>query len=499
MGIIIRQSILTSVISYVGVVIGYINLLYLFPKFLEPDEIGLLRTIQDAAMLFTPFAIFGLGQSIIKFFPHFSREPKQSNSFITLILMLGIFTYGIFILIFFLFQHHFISFFDKNASHIIQYTPLILWLTFVLLFMTLFEQLSRSLLLIALPGFLREIGMRLLQGILVVFYFLKLVTFDQFLLFSVLIYVVTLLTLILYLVNRGHLKFRFEYKTIQKSKLREIFIFSTLSFVGTSAMILIGKMDSVMVTGMVGLASNAIYTTAFYMATVIEIPKRAITTTASTLIAKAFEKNDIREIKMLYQKTAIVQLIIGALLLIGIWANLENMFSLMPKGDIYKTGAQVVLLVGLGKLIDMGFGPSSEIIGLSRHYWFNLVCITTLAAIVVITNYFFIPRYGITGAAYGSMIALTIYNTVKFIFIYHKLNIQPFTVATFKVIFITAAVVLLNFWLPTSKNVFVDIFYRSATITIVFGSLIVASKSSLEINKIILTTLRKISKMIGIQ
>src|SRR4051812_49015012 len=168
MGIIIRQSILTSVISYVGVVIGYINLLYLFPKFLEPDEIGLLRTVQDAAMLFTPFAIFGLGQSIIKFFPHFSSQQNQANSFISLILTLGVLTYGIFLLVFLIFQHYFISFFDKNASHIIQYAPLILWLTLVLLFMTLFEQLSRSLLIIALPSFLREIGMRLLQGLLVV-------------------------------------------------------------------------------------------------------------------------------------------------------------------------------------------------------------------------------------------------------------------------------------------------------------------------------------------
>jgi O-antigen/teichoic acid export membrane protein len=497
MGIIVRQSILTSVISYIGVVIGYVNLLYLFPKFLEPDEIGLLRTIQDAAMLFTPFAIFGLGQSIIKFFPHFSHEKKNANSFITLILMLGVITYGVFISIFFIFKHHFISFFDKNAAHIIRYTPLILWLTLVLLFITLFEQLSRSLLFIALPSFLREIGLRVLQGILVVFYFLKLVTFDQFLSLSIVIYVMALLTLAVYLVNRGHIKFSFQYKNIQKAKLREIFIFSSLSFVGTSAMILIAKMDSVMVTGMVGLASNAIYTTAFYMATVIEIPKRAITTTASTLIAKAFEKNNIQEIKILYQKTAVNQLIIGALLLIGIWANLQNMFSLMPKGDVYQAGAQVVLLVGIGKLIDMAFGPSSEIIGLSRHYWFNLICVTVLAAIVVVTNYLFIPRYGIIGAAYGSMIALTTYNTVKFLFIYFKLNIQPFTTASLKVVFIAAFVVLLNLWLPASKNVFVDIFYRSSVITIVFGGLIIGSKSSPEINGIVEAALKKALKIAG--
>jgi O-antigen/teichoic acid export membrane protein len=210
------------------------------------------------------------------------------------------------------------------------------------------------------------------------------------------------------------------------------------------------------------------------------------------MIANAFERNDILHVSTIYRKTSINQLIIGSLLLIGIWANLHNMFQLMPKGDYYQAGMYVVVIVGVGKLIDMVFGPSSEIIGLSKHYWFNLVVITLLAGLVVVTNYLFIPRYGIEGAAYGSVIALVFYNLVKYIFIYVKFRIQPFTSATLKVLVIGAVAVLINTFLPIFKNVIVDILFRSSIITIVFGALILLSQSSEDANRLFFSIARKI-------
>ncbi len=483
MGVVIRQSILTSVLSYIGVAVGYVNLLYLYPKFLEPEQIGLLRTLQDAALLFTPFAVFGLGQSIIRFFPHFSSDKNLSSKFITLILTLGLFCYGLFLIVFLIFQNFFISFFKTNAASIIDYTQLILWLTFLLLFITLLEQYSRSLLNIAFPTFLREVGIRLLQGALVIVYFSGWITFQQFMVISVIIYLIALIVLALSLMRQGQLQLSLNFLEIPQVKLKEIFSFSLLSFIGTSAMILIGKMDSVMVSGMLGLDFNAVYTTAFYMATVIEVPKRAITTTASPLIARAFEKNDLVDIDRIYKKTSINQTIVGSLLLIGIWANLDNIFTIMPKGEYYQAGAVVVVIVGCGKLLDMVFGPSSEIIGLSKHYWFNLVVICILAGIVITVNAVLIPIMGLKGAAVGTVIALAVYNICKFIFVFVKLKLQPFTLATLKAMIISGLTVMVALLLPRFDQVFVDIVIRSAIITLVFSVLIIWAKCSEEINR----------------
>src|ERR1041384_8553365 len=90
MGIVVRQSIFTTIISYAGVLVGYINVLYLFPKFLEPDQVGLLRSIQDAAILFSPFAQFGLAHSILRFYPQLVKDKSAQGGFMSLVLLLSL-------------------------------------------------------------------------------------------------------------------------------------------------------------------------------------------------------------------------------------------------------------------------------------------------------------------------------------------------------------------------------------------------------------------------
>src|SRR5258708_18954088 len=102
MGVIVRQSIITTLISYIGVAIGYMHLLYLYPRFLSPEQIGLMRTVQDAAILMAQFAQFGLAQSIIRFFPRFIGELTQSKNFINIILLAGLLAFGFFLIVFFL-------------------------------------------------------------------------------------------------------------------------------------------------------------------------------------------------------------------------------------------------------------------------------------------------------------------------------------------------------------------------------------------------------------
>ena len=104
MGVIVRQSIATTIIAYIGVIIGYVNLLYLYPRFLTPDQVGLMRTVQDAAILMAQFAQFGLAQSIIRYFPRFTGHLQDGKNFINLILLAGMVAFGFFLVIFFAFE-----------------------------------------------------------------------------------------------------------------------------------------------------------------------------------------------------------------------------------------------------------------------------------------------------------------------------------------------------------------------------------------------------------
>ena len=143
----------------------------------------------------------------------------------------------------------------------------------------------------------------------------------------------------------------------------------------------------------------------------------------------------------------------------------------------------------------MIFGPSSEIIVLSKYYGFNIILIILLAGSIVFANNLFIPAYGINGAAIGTALVLIFFNLIKFIFIWATLKMQPFGSGTVKVVLITVVAVGVNLILPKVTNVFIDIAYRSAIITIIFGVLVVLSKASSDGNRLT----EKALAMIGIK
>jgi len=51
MGKVAKQSIQTTIFSYIGVVIGYFNVLWLYPYAMDASELGTFRTIQDLGLL----------------------------------------------------------------------------------------------------------------------------------------------------------------------------------------------------------------------------------------------------------------------------------------------------------------------------------------------------------------------------------------------------------------------------------------------------------------
>jgi O-antigen/teichoic acid export membrane protein len=246
-----------------------------------------------------------------------------------------------------------------------------------------------------------------------------------------------------------------------------------------------------MVASMLGLDALGIYSTAFYIAVLIELPKRAIAQIGMSIIATAYKNNNVSEIKAIYKKSSINNLIIGSLLFIGIWINLDNIFSIMPNSELFKVGKWIVLIIGAGKLIDMIAGLNGEIIVMSKHYRINVYLVVLLTLFTILANYLLIPIYGLEGAAIGSSLALLFFNLSKFGFLYWKESIQPFSLKTLVVILIASLTLLTGLYLPVFDNPYVDILYRSIIATFLFGSLILWLKPSEDIQNLITGFIKK--------
>lgn len=483
MGIIIRQSLISTVLTYLGVIIGYVNLLILFPKYMSPEEVGLQRTFQDAALLLVPFVQIGVSQLTLKYFPQYKNKAYYSE-FVTIIFALFIIFALIFTSFYLFFEQDISLYFGTNSSQINQYLGLILGLSILLALHQVLVAFAQSSLNIILPNFLKEVVLRALTLIDIVLFATNTINFNQFIYLLTGAYLISFTVLLFYLIGNKALSLSFKFNHIKKSILKEMLTYSMFTFLGASGILIIGKVDSIMVSGMLGLRENGIYATAFYIAVLIELPKRAIAQISIPIISKAYEEKNIAEVKTIYSKSSINNLIIGLILFIGIWINLDNIFSLIPNSEIYVLGKWVVLIVGAGKLIDMAAGLNGEIIAMSKDYKVNTYLIVLLTIFTIYANYILIPIYGLEGAAIGSAVALFLYNLSKFLFLLIKERFQPFSIQTIKVLIIGSISLYVGLTLPELQNVYFDILFQSSIVTIVFGGLILWFKPSKDVNNL---------------
>lgn len=428
-----QQSIQTTIFSYIGVVLGYINVLWLYPYALDATELGTFRTIQDLGLLFVPFAQLGVGHGITRYFP---KLEKNQSAFLTFGLALSLVGFASVSLIFFGFKEQLVSLFATNSPEVINFLGVVLLITLFALLSSVMDAYSRSYLKVAIPTFFREVFLRFLTSVLVGIYLLGWIDFDQVMLGLVVVYGMGLLGVLVYLIWLGKVHLDFNWKNFPPG-FRSAFIrFSLITFLATAASTLIMKIDSIMVSSMVSLEANAIYSIAFYMALVVELPRRAISQVAMPVIADHFAKNQIQEINLLYRQISNRQLYICLFLFALIWSNIDSIYHFVPNNEIYQSGKMVVFYIALGKIFDVAFSVNSEILVFSRYYRFNLVLTIAMSILIIAVNYLLIPIYGIEGAAIGSAFVMLIFNLVKYGYLKIQLKLDPFSKETLKILLV---------------------------------------------------------------
>ena len=76
MGIVQKQGIRITLITYLGIIIGALNTMFVFPRVLGPEKHGLVMLLLSIATVFTQFIHLGVPHIIIRFYPYFSVNKK---------------------------------------------------------------------------------------------------------------------------------------------------------------------------------------------------------------------------------------------------------------------------------------------------------------------------------------------------------------------------------------------------------------------------------------
>lgn len=480
MGIIQRQGIRNSVITYTGIVLGAISLIFIQPRFLTKEEIGLTRILFSFSALVANFMPLGVNATVFKFFPYFRNREERHHGFFGFMLIFPLIGYILVAALLYIFKGIVIEHYISQSKLFTDYLYYVFPLTFFFTFINVLTAYSYSIFRTSVPLLINDVLVRIGGIILFTIYFIKLVNRDQFIFLFVTIYGIQFVTLICYLFYEDRPSLKINWSKYKEHTPYIMFKYGIVMSLSGISSIGLKYLDTLMLgmykpreANLHALDIVGIYSIAAFVAAFVEAPMNALDKIIVPKLADGWKRNDIPDIKDIYYKSAKYLTVIGGLLFLLINLNVDSLFQLIPDKD-FSLGKGVIFIISIGTLVNMATGNSDGLLMTSSRYKLLTWLLLGLLIIAYINYKIFIPLFGMEGAAIATALSATIYNFTKYFMIWRFYHMQPFTLDTLKVIGIIAFTGLMVYFVPAVHNPFVDIPIRGSLTVVIFACLLYA-------------------------
>lgn len=500
MGVVKRQSFKKSIVRYTGVLIGMVSLLFIYP--MAGNMVGEFRFIVNTASLLVPFFLLGVNSWAVRFYPTFLNKENGNNGFLGFLLLSGLLTFSLVAGVVIFFQDQIIDFLayhlDRSPSELIENKNLIFILTFLLcMILTLIPYIS-NFNRIVVPDILFNFSLKIVYPVLILLFYYSMISRMDVKMGVIVSHVVILIGLLIYIKSLGQLKMKINFSFLDRPLLKTMVTYALFGVIGTIGSILATRIDIFMVTtySKESYDGTWVYDFAVQVINVVAIPYTAFVSIGAPLIAQAMNRNDINEVGNTYRRSSIILLIASLGLFLATWISVDQLFLLTKRLEEIKGAKYIIFFLGVGNIVDMVTGLNSHIINYSKYFRFNAIAVIALGIFNIFTNLYFIPIYGITGAAIATFASLTLFNLLKLIFIWVKFGIQPFTLATLQVLLFAGVAFGVAYIIPYMGIPILDIAIHSGIFAMLFAFLVLYFKVSADVNELFEEALSRVRKLL---
>ena len=441
----------------------------------------------DSALLLTPLLMLNVGRLSIRYFPKFRNPEKSNHGFLRLLLRFAILGLVIFSILFFILLDKIGDKFAEKHPYFGQFTIYILPIAILTTLAISLGNYISNFKRIVVPFLLNNMLHKIWIPLLVLLFVAGFIKAGGIVWGVIAMFGISSAGLILYLSSLEKIRFGPVDKTLLNENKREMIQYTAYGLLGGLGAMMATRIDSVMVSSLVDFSNNGAYNIGLFIANIIMAPALAINAIAAPIISYSYDKGDIQEINKIYRQSSLILLTVGIGFFVAIICSVDDLISFFPPQEEFAFLFSVILFLGLSRLVDLSTSINNQIIIFSRYYKFNLVALVILGALNVGMNIFFISTLGMgmVGAAVATAISLTLYNAVKFLFIYWKLRIQPFTWNTLGILGIGLAVFCIGFFLSLPWSPVINIIVRSVIICGLYFSAVFFSGLSPQFNQYI--------------
>ena len=488
MGIVQRQGLRNTIISYAGLGLGFVNTVLVLPKVLEPEQIGLTSVLMALATMFAQVSAFGFGNMGVRFFPYFRKPESGHHGFLPFLLGVPLLGFVLIAVLYLLGRPLVLHWYIEDAALLGRYYIWGLVLTLFVLLINLQDAYLKALYHTAFSSFTQEIVLRLLVTVGALLFAGGYLDFHGYVLWYVGALGGISLLLTAYTAFIGELHLQPTSAVLRVRPLREMLGFGAFALLGNVSGVVISSIDSLMVGAKVDLDGAGIYGTAFFISTALVLPFRALYKIAFPLLAEYWKNNDLPRMADFYQRTTRLNTLLGCYLALGIALNLDFIFGQMKPA--YAAGSTAVLILLAGRLFDGITGLNGLIVVTSPRYRYDLIFNASLALATVLMNMLLIPRMGLTGAAVAAAVSLVIINIARTWFVWHSFGLQPFDKRVPVIMLLAAAAGLVAWLVPFVQSLLVTMLLRSVVLTVLYGGLLLATNAEPQVREILKTLLR---------
>lgn len=494
-----RQSIISSVIIYMGFAVGLINT-YFFTKegLFTEAEYGLTTIFIAIATMMSAIATMAMPSYLFKFHPYYTDNlPPSKNDQLTWALVVSFIGFLLVIVAGLALKNIVIKKYSTNAPQLITYYYWIFPFGLGLTIYTVLEAYAWSLHKSIVTNFIREVQWRLIITFLIVLYITGTIKdYELFIKFYAFTYPAIAISLFVYLLVKRKIHFTFNVSKVTRRYLRKIILLCSFVYGGTLIFTLSQVFDSFVIASVLdnGLDKAGIFGLATIMTSIVQVPQRGIVAASIPHLSKAWKDKNRALIQKIYTRSSINQLVFACALFLLIWLNFEdgiNTFQLKPA---YLQAGWLFFLLGLTKIIDMGTGLNAQIIATSVYWKFELISGVILLSLMLPLTYIFTVNYGLIGPAIATLISVTVYNIIRILFLWKKFQLFPFTIKTIYTILLAAFAYFVTYFTFRDMTGISAIALRSIAFVLIYA----AGTLTLKLSPDILPVLNSVKKRIGL-
>ena len=487
MGIVLNQSLKNTIITYLGFGVGAINTLYLYPVFLGATYYAVANYILSAANVIMPLFAIGMQNTLVKYYSQYKTEEERERflSFTVLFPLLLCIPLGLLSLFYY---DDIVYFVSKKNPVVNEFIWLIPFVGLCMAYFEIFYAWARVHMHSVFGNFIKEVGLRIFSLLALIGVYFDWMTVVDFVYVTAGIYFLALIVTMWYAFRIKKPNFQFTIP----NNVKEILEYTFYIILSGSVANLLLDGDKIMLNQYMLIDNIAYYSVATYIALVISVPSRAMHQIVYPITAKLMHEDKHDQLNDLYKKTSINLQVVGGFVMLCIFVNINQLYELVPKE--YSGGIVVVFMIGISKYFDLILGNNNAIIFNSKYYRMVLFLGLLLVFLTVALNMFFIPRYGILGSAFATLLSITLYSLAKLLFVVKRMHLYPFTNQTVYSIILTAVVFVAFYFWEFPMYPLVGITLKSILVTIVYLYLNYKFTISKEINGVIDNLWKKFKK-----